>query len=63
MTLPAKELDQKRFWAIGGRTPRSRKLTNSIQRAMAAEREDYGSLLGHKRDHSHLRPRAKRKRG
>jgi prevent-host-death family protein len=34
MTLPAQQLDQKRFW----------------------------SMLGHKRDHSHLRTRAKRQR-
>jgi antitoxin (DNA-binding transcriptional repressor) of toxin-antitoxin stability system len=63
MTLPKKELDLKRFWAIGGGVQRSRKLANAVQRAFAEEREDYGGLLGHERDHSHLRARAKRKRG
>ena len=63
MTLPKQELDQKRFWAIGGGMKGSRKLANAILRAIAADRKDYGGLLGHKRDHSHLRARAKRKRG
>ncbi len=63
MTLPKQELDQKRFWAIGGGVKKSRKRANAIQRAIAAEREDYDGLLGHERDHSHLRARPKRKQG
>ncbi len=63
MTLPKQELDQKRFWAIGGGMKRSPKLASVIQREIAADREDYGGVLGHERDHSHLRARSKRKRG
>ena len=46
MTLPKQELDRKRFWAIGGGTKRSRKLANAIQRAIAADQEDYGGPSG-----------------
>ena len=63
MTLPKDELDQARFWAIGGRMKKSRKIRNTIQRAVAADREDYGGVLRHKRDRSHLRALAKRQRG
>jgi prevent-host-death family protein len=63
MTLPRRKLDQKHFWTIGARIKRSRKTTNAIQRTIAAEREDYGGVLGHKRDHTHLRAGAKRQRG
>jgi len=40
MALPKRELDQKRFWAIGG-MGRSRKVANAIHRAIAADREDF----------------------
>ena len=63
MTLPAQQLDQKRFWSIGGRTKKSPKIGKAIQQAIAAERKEYAGLLGHKRDHSHLRTRAKHQRG
>jgi hypothetical protein len=63
MTLPNEELDQKRFWAIGGRAKWSQKIANAIQRVIAAEREDYAGVLGHKRHHSHLRARTKHPRG
>ena len=63
MTLPKQLLDQKRFWAIGGRMKKSPKITKAIQRTIAADRKDYAGLLGHKRNHSHLRTRAKRQRG
>jgi prevent-host-death family protein len=63
MTVPAKQLDQKRFWSIGGRMKKSATVTRAIQQAIAADRKDYAGLLGHKRDHSHLRTRAKRQRG
>ena len=63
MTLPTQQFDQKRFWSIGGRMKKSPKLAKAIQQAIAADRKDYAGLLGHKRDHSHLRTRAKRQRG
>ena len=62
MTLPIQQLDQKRFWSIGGRMKKSPKIAEVIQQAIAAERKDYAGLLGHKRDHPHLRTRAKRQR-
>lgn len=62
MALPAQQLDQKRFWSIGGHTKKSPQIAKAIQQAIAAERKDYASVLGHKRDHSHLRTRAKRQR-
>jgi hypothetical protein len=62
MTVPKQELDQERFWAIGGGMKKRPKVAKAIQRAIAADREDHGSLLGRKRDHSHLRARAKRRR-
>ncbi|PWU04345.1 MAG: hypothetical protein C5B51_17075 [Terriglobia bacterium] len=62
MTVPKQELDQKRFWTIGGRVKPSRKITNAIQQAIAADREDHAGVLGHKRDHSHLLTRTKRNR-
>ena len=60
MTLPAKQLDQKRFWSIGAGIKKNAQVAERIQQAIAAERKDYAGLLGHKRDHSHLRSRAKR---
>ena len=63
MTLPTKQLDQKKFWGIGGRMKKSAKIAKAIQQAITADRKDYAGLLGHKRDHSHLRARAKRQRG
>jgi hypothetical protein len=63
MTLPAKQLDQKQFWSIGGRMKKSAKIAKAIQQAIAADRKDYADLLGHKRDDSHLRARTKRQRG
>jgi prevent-host-death family protein len=62
MTLPAQQLNQKRFWSIGGRTKRNPKIAKAIQQAIAADRIDYAGILGHQRDHSHLRTRAKRQR-
>src|SRR5260370_28305040 len=62
MTLPAQQLDQKRFWSIGARMKKSPKIAKAIQQAIAADRKDYAGLLGHKRGHSHLRTRAKRQR-
>jgi prevent-host-death family protein len=59
MTLPKQELDQERFWAIGGGIKRSAGLAGAIEQAIAADREEDAGFLGHKRDHSHLRPRAK----
>lgn len=59
MTLPAKRLDQKRFWSIGGRIKKNAKLAKAIRQAIAADRKDYAGLLGHKRDRSHLRTRPK----
>lgn len=63
MTLPQQQLDHEQFWRIGGRMKRSPKTARAIQRAIAADRKDYAGILGHKRDHSHLRSRAKRQRG
>jgi prevent-host-death family protein len=63
MTLPTEQLDQKRFWSIGGRMTKSPEIVKAIQRAIAADRKDYAGLLGHKRHHSHLRTRTKRGRG
>lgn len=63
MKLPSKQFDQKRFWSIGGGMKRNAKLAKAIDQAITADREDHASLLGHKRDHSHLRARAKRQRG
>jgi hypothetical protein len=60
ITLPAQQLDQKQFWSIGGRMKKSPNLAKAIQQAIAADRKDYAGLLGHKRDHSHLRTRTKR---
>lgn len=60
MTMPRQELDHKRFWGIGGRLKGSRKTADAINQVIAAEREDYAGVLGHKRPHSHLRTRAKR---
>ncbi|MCC6591250.1 MAG: type II toxin-antitoxin system prevent-host-death family antitoxin [Bryobacterales bacterium] len=40
MTLPKHELDQRQFWAIGGRIKTSRTTTSAIQQAIAAEREE-----------------------
>src|ERR1051326_1081683 len=62
MTLPIQQLDQKRFWSIGGRI-KSPKIGNAIQQAISVDRNDYAGILGLKRDHSHLRTRAKRRRG
>jgi len=62
MTVPAQQLDQKRFWTIGGRVKKSSKIAKAIQQAIEAGRKDYASLLGHKRNHSPLRTRAKRQR-
>jgi prevent-host-death family protein len=59
MRLPKRELDERRFWAIGGRMKKTRKLADAIQRAIAADREDHAGVLGHKRDRSHLRAGAK----
>src|SRR5437588_2251240 len=42
MTLPTQQLDQKRFWSIGGRMKKSSKLAKAIQQAIAADRKDYG---------------------
>jgi hypothetical protein len=63
MALPKHRLDQKRFWSIGRRMKNSQNIAKAIQQAIAAEREDYAGLLGHERDHSHLRTRARRQRG
>ena len=63
MTLPTKQLDRKRFWNIGGRMKKSPKIAKAIRQAIRADRKDYGGLLGHKRDNSHLRARTKRQRG
>jgi len=63
MTLPKGNLDLEQFWAMGGRMKKSRKIADAIQRAVAADREDYAGVLGYKRHHSHLRARAKRQRG
>ena len=63
MALPNRALDQKTFWAIGGRVRGSPKIADAIKRAIAAEREDYVGVLGHKRDHPHMRTRSKRKDG
>jgi len=63
LTLPKQKLDQRRFWAIGAGSRRNRRVLEAIQRAVAAEREEnYGGLLGHKRNSSSLRARAKRSR-
>jgi len=62
MTVPAQQLDQKRFWNIGGRLKKTR-IDKAIRQAIAADRKDYAGLLGHQRDHSHLRTRSKRQRG
>jgi len=63
MTLPAQQLDQKRFWSIGARMKKDPKLVKAIDQAISADREEYAGVLGHKRDHSHLRTRPKRQRG
>jgi prevent-host-death family protein len=63
MTLPRHELNQQQFWAIGREMKRTPKVESAIQKAIAAEREDYARLLGHKRDRPHLRTRTKRKQG
>ena len=63
MTLPRQELDQKRFWSIGGGMKKDPRVAKAIARAIATDREDYAGLLGHKRDDSHLRARAKHPRG
>jgi len=55
-------LDQQRFWSIGGRMKKSAKTAKAIRLAIAADRKDYAGVLGHKRDHSHLRARTKRTR-
>jgi len=63
LTLPTQKLDYKRFWAIGGRARRSQRIADAIQRAVEADREEsYVDLLGHKRNPSSLRARAKRSR-
>ena len=63
MTLPTQPLDQEQFWSIGGRMEKSARIAKAIQQAIAADRKDYAGVLGYKRDHSHLRTRAKRQRG
>ena len=63
MTLPTQQFDQKRFWSIGSRMKKSPKIAKAIHQAIAADRKDYAGVLGYKRDHSHLRTRAKRQRG
>lgn len=63
MRLPAQALDLKRFWNIGAAMKKSPRITKAIQQAIVADRKEYAGLLGHKRNHSHLRTRAKRRRG
>jgi prevent-host-death family protein len=63
MTLPTRQLDQKRLWNIGGPMKKTRRIEKAIQQAIAADRKDHAGLLGQQRDHSHLRTRAKRQRG
>jgi len=61
MTPPKEPLE--RFWVIGRGIKTSRKVADAIQRAIASERDDYVGVLGHKRNRSPLRARAKRRRG
>lgn len=63
MTLPGEEFDRKRFWSIGARMKTGRDTAAAIRRAINADREEYGGVLGHKLDHSNLRAPAKRQRG
>lgn len=59
MVLPKKELDEKRFWRIGGRSRKSRKVEKAIERALEAEREETNAgVLGPERNPSHLRTRS-----
>jgi|GraSoiStandDraft_41_1057321.scaffolds.fasta_scaffold298358_4 prevent-host-death family protein len=59
MTLPKRPLDERKFWAIGGRSRKSNKVINAMRRAMEAEREESDALLlGLKRRDSNLRSRA-----
>lgn len=59
MTLPKKRFRENQFWAIGANLRVSRKLNKDIQRAVEAEREEnHARLLGHKRNHPHLRARS-----
>ncbi len=48
MTLPVQPLDQKGFWRIGSGMKKNPKLAKAIQQAIAADREDYAGVLGHK---------------
>lgn len=63
MTLPKRKLEPRDFWAIGAQVKTGRKVTVAIEQAIAADREEYAGVLGHKRDHSPLRARAKRNIG
>ena len=64
MTLPEKQLDSERFWAIGARAARSLDLRPAIRKAINAEREESDvSLLGHKRNRSRLRTRSGKQGG
>ena len=38
MTLPVRPFNEKKFWAIGGRVRKSKKLREAIRRAMEEER-------------------------
>lgn len=63
MTLPARKLKPKEFWSIGGRIRKSANIEKAIRQAIAADRNEYAGVLGLKRNHSHLRTRAKLQRG
>ena len=58
MRLPKRPLDFERFWTIGGRARRDRKMLKAIDRAIEREREEKDvRFLEHKRNHPHLRSR------
>jgi hypothetical protein len=58
MSLPKRESNQKHFWSIGSRVRKCEGLTEAIQRAINAEREDSAAgMLGHKRGSSPVRPK------
>jgi antitoxin (DNA-binding transcriptional repressor) of toxin-antitoxin stability system len=61
MTLPKKRFRENQFWAIGSGLRFSPKLSKAIDTAIETEREERDArLLGHKRNHSHLRARLRK---
>lgn len=59
VTLQSKAFRENQFWAIGSGLRLSRKLGKAIEIAIETEREEsHARILGHQRNHPHLRVRS-----